>query len=81
MVTTDSVVRDAYVVEGDRAKERPKLRIRVTKRGGRQHLTGLRKSVICLLSFLSDKFLKNEFYKSCDYPVFLLSDTPIICYL
>ena len=37
--------------------------------------------VICLLPFLWDKFAKNEFSKSCKYPVFLLSDTAIVCYL
>ena len=59
MVTTDFAVWEVYVVEEGRSKERPKLRIRVTKRGGRQHLTGLRKSVICLLSFLWDKFFEE----------------------
>ena len=80
MVTTDSVVRDAYVVEGDRAKERPKLRIRVRERRGRQQLTERRKNFICLLSFLLDKFAKKEFSKYCNYLVFLLSDTVIVCY-
>ena len=31
--------------------------------------------------FSMGKMFEKEFYKSCNYPVFLLPDTPIICYL
>ena len=37
--------------------------------------------VICLLPFLWGRFPKRGFSKSCNYPVFLLSDAAIVCYL
>ena len=67
-----------------REKERgrgPKRRIRVRDRIDRHHLTRRGKSVICLIPFFWDKFSKKGFSKYCNYPVFILSDAGIVCYL
>ena len=81
MITTTSSVRELYVVEGGRAKERAKSEDK-GKREKRQAAANRAKKKRHLPPpFSLGIFCEKGISKSCNYPVFLLWGTAIVCYL
>ena len=81
MITTSAAVQEACVVKGDRARERVEAEDKGKREKRQESANRENKKRYLPPPFYLINFSKKVFSKSCNYTVFLLSDTVIVCYL